>query len=218
MFGRPRSEAYLTRLADELAKETEGDAIAIPTDVTNPAGVEAGFDRVREAFGPVEVLCNNAYPTGDIESGLAASDGGPLGADRSAFERSWRVWVYGSFLCSEQAVADTVAENGGTVLLSSVPFALRGGETSHNPAGFAARGLARSLAHRLWPEGVHVVNVIIDGNVGKLGQRDRADLPDDEWIHPDRVADTYWYLVEQHSSAWTLELDLGAHAAPIGFG
>ena len=62
------------------------------------------------------------------------------------------------------------------------------------------------------------MNVIIDGNVGKPGQRDRADLPDDEWIHPDRVADTYWYPVEQHSSAWTLELDLGAHAAPIGFG
>jgi hypothetical protein len=62
------------------------------------------------------------------------------------------------------------------------------------------------------------VNVIIDGNVGKLGQRDWANLPDDEWIHPDRVADTYWHLVEQHSSAWTLELDLGAHAAPIGFG
>ena len=75
----------------------------------------------------MEVLCNNAYPTDDTESGLAASDGGPLGADQSAFERSWRVWVYGSFLCSEQAVADTVAENGGTVLLSSVPFALRGG-------------------------------------------------------------------------------------------
>jgi NAD(P)-dependent dehydrogenase (short-subunit alcohol dehydrogenase family) len=40
----------------------------------------------------------------------------------------------------------------------------------------------------------------------------------EEWIHPDHAAETYWHLVEQHPSAWTLELDLRAHAADIKFG
>jgi NAD(P)-dependent dehydrogenase (short-subunit alcohol dehydrogenase family) len=213
-----RSEDYLTELASELTEETDGEAIAVPTDITDPAQVEAGFDEVREAFSPIEILLNNAYPTGDTESGLSESDEGPLGVGRSAFERSWRVWAYGAFLCSEQAAADMLAENGGTILFTSAPFALRGGGTVHNPAGFAARGLARSLATQLWSEGVHVANVLIDGSVGKPDQRDWADHPDDEWIHPDHVADTYWHLVEQHSSAWTLELDLRAHAAGISFG
>lgn len=213
-----RSEDYLTDLADELTAETDGEAIAVPTDITDSTQVEAGFDQVREIFGSVELLLNNAYPTGDTESGLMISDEGLLGVDRSAFEDSWRVWAYGAFLCSEQAAADMLAGNDGTILFTSAPFALRGSGAGHNPAGFAARGLARSLAHQLWPEGIHVANVLIDGSVGKPGQRDWADHPTEEWIHPDHVADTYWHLVEQHPSAWTLELDLRAHAADISFG
>lgn len=110
-----------------------------------------------------------------------------------------------------------LAEDGGTILFTSSPAALRGG-VAHNSASFAGRGLARSLAYHLWSEGIHVANVLIDGSVGKPDQRDWADHPDEEWINPDHVAETYWHLVEQHPSAWTLELDLRAHAANIGFG
>ena len=83
-----RSEDYLTKLASELSEKTDGEAIAVPTDITDPAQVEAGFDEVREAFDPIEILLNNAYPTCDTESDLSESNGGPLGAGRSAFERS----------------------------------------------------------------------------------------------------------------------------------
>jgi NAD(P)-dependent dehydrogenase (short-subunit alcohol dehydrogenase family) len=215
-----RSEEYLADLADTLTEETTGQAIAVPTDITDPAEVEAGFDQVRAEFGPVDILLNNAYPTGDTDSGLAESGEGPLGAELSEFERSWRVWTYGAFLCSEQAASDmlTETEDGGTILFTSSSAALRGGGVAHNSAGFAGRGLARSLAYHLWPEGIHVANVLIDGSVGKPEQRDWADHPDEEWIHPDHAAETYWYLVEQHPSAWTLELDLRAHAADIKFG
>jgi len=213
-----RSEEYLEELAAELTGGTDGEAVAAPTDITDPAQVEAGFERVRAAFGPVDVLVNNAYPTGERESGLAASGEGPLGSERSAFESSWRVWAHGAFLCSEEAAADMLAGDGGAILFTSSRAARRGGDPAHHSAGFAARGLARSLAHQLWPEGVHVANVLVDGGVARPDQRDWADLPDDEWIHPDHVAETYWHLVEQPSSAWTLELDLRARASPIGFG
>lgn len=213
-----RSEDYLDELANELTEETDGTAIAVPTDITDPAQVEAGFNQVRTEFGAVDILLNNAYPTGDTESGLSESGEGPLDTEHSAFERSWRIWAYGAFLCSELATADMLAEDGGTIIFTSSQFALRGGDTAHNPAGFAARGLARSLAHQFWSEGVHIANVLIDGSVGKPGQRDWANHPDEEWIHPDHVAETYWHIVEQPPSAWTLELDLRAHAAPIRFG
>jgi NAD(P)-dependent dehydrogenase (short-subunit alcohol dehydrogenase family) len=173
---------------------------------------------VRENYSsPVGILVNNAYPT-DTESGLAESGEGPLGVELAAFERSWRVWTYGAFLCSEQAASDMLREDGGTILFTSSPAALRGGGAAHNSTSFAGRGPARSLAYHLWPEGVHVANVLIDGSVGKPDQRDWADHPDEEWIHPDHAAETYWYLVEQHPSAWTLELDIRAHAADISFG
>lgn len=214
-----RSEEYLDELASDISTETPGEALAVPTDVTDPAGVAAGFERVREAFGPVDVLVNNAYPTGDTESGLAGSGDGPLDAAHDAFEQAWRVWADGTFLCAEQAVADMLDGDGGTVLFTSSRAAVRGdGGPAHGSAGFAARGLARALAHRLWPEGVHVANVLVDGPVAAPGDRGWSDRPDDQWLHPDHVADTYWHLAEQPRSAWTLELDLRAHAAPIGFG
>lgn len=214
-----RSEEYLTELAAELNETTAGNAVAIPTDITDQAQVTEGFDRVHSEFGPVDLLVNNAYPTGNITaSGLADSDSGPLGTDHAAFERSWRVWADGAFLCSEQAAADMLAEDGGTILFTSSSAAVHSGGPAHNSAGFGARGLARSLARQLWPEGIHVATVLIDGSVGRPDQRDWADHPDEEWIHPDHVAETYWHVANQHPSAWTLELDIRAHAAHISFG
>ncbi|MFB6352565.1 MAG: short-chain dehydrogenase, partial [Halobacteriales archaeon] len=31
------------------------------------------------------------------------------------------------------------------------------------------------------------------------------------YLDPDAIADTYWHLIEQDRSAWTLELDLRPH-------
>jgi hypothetical protein len=51
--------------------------------------------------------------------------------------------------------------------------------------------LSRSLAHQLWPEGIHIANVLVDGSVAKPSQRNWSDTLDEEWIHPDHVADSY---------------------------
>lgn len=149
---------------------------------------------------------------------MADSGDGPLGTDHSSFERSWRVWADGAFLCSEQAAADMLAGDGGAILFTSSSAAVRSGGAAHSSAGFGVRGLARSLARQLWPEGIHVATVLVDGSVGRPDQREWADHPDGEWIHPDRVAETYWHVANQHPSAWTLELDIRAHAADINFG
>jgi NAD(P)-dependent dehydrogenase (short-subunit alcohol dehydrogenase family) len=73
----------------------------------------------------------------------------------------------------------------------------------------AQRNLAQSLARQLWPERIHVANVVIDGVV---------DLPRTrEWLHgktndffvpPSAVADAIWTLCHQYPSAWTFELDI----------
>jgi aminotransferase len=39
-----------------------------------------------------------------------------------------------------------------------------------------------------------------------MGDRDEA-----EYLDPDAIAESYWHLVEQDRSAWTLELDLRPH-------
>ena len=72
------------------------------------------------------------------------------------------------------------------------------------------RGLAQSLARELWPLGVHVAHVVIDGLIAapSTGENPSDEEPVSDPAH---MADAYWHLATQDRSAWTLELDLRPH-------
>ena len=70
-------------------------------------------------------------------------------------------------------------------------------------AASSVRGLVQSLARELWPQGVHVAHVVVDGIIGPAGTAAVDDEPE-----LDHMAEAYWHLADQHPTAWTLELDL----------
>jgi NAD(P)-dependent dehydrogenase (short-subunit alcohol dehydrogenase family) len=198
-----RSEGYLSGLADDLTADTAGEALAVPTDVADREAVTAGFDAVREAFGPVDVLVNHAS---------AAPWRGLRDADPEDFRRALAVGVEGAFHCSQEAVADMVDSDGGTVIFTGATTSVRGreGAAGFSAAKFGARGLAESMARELGPEGVHVAHVVIDGQILPPGGAS-GDRSDHEFLDPDAIAEEYWRLVQQDRSTWTLELDLRPH-------
>ncbi|QCC59596.1 SDR family NAD(P)-dependent oxidoreductase [Natrinema thermotolerans] len=193
-----RSDDSLEALATELGD----DALAVPTDITDPEAVAAGFDAVREAFGPVDVLINHA--SGGSWKGLRE-----ISPDE--FERAWRVSVHGALLCSQAAVDDMLAGDGGTIVFTGATSAVRGrdGAIGFSAAKFAVRGMAESMARELGPEGIHVAHVVIDGGIRPPEMDDAAEASG--YLDPDAIADSYWHLVTQDRSAWTLELDLRPH-------
>ncbi|HZA38034.1 MAG TPA: hypothetical protein VE486_02740, partial [Candidatus Baltobacteraceae bacterium] len=69
--------------------------------------------------------------------------------------------------------------------------------------GFLAHGCIRRI---------HVAHVIIDGVIDKPGVR-KTRKPSDKspLLEPEAIADSYWQLIEQDRSAWSLELDLRPH-------
>ena len=198
-----RSEGPLENLAEELPTE----AVAAPADLAEPDEIETAFEAIRDALGPVDVLVNNAS---------AATWTGLLETDREAFDRAYEVGPRAAFLCSQEAVRDMVSGkgddggDGGTVIFTGATTSVRGreGAVGFSMSKFGSRGLAESMARELGPEGVHVAHVVIDGGI--LGPNVRTDSPE-EYLDPDAIADTYWHLVEQDRSAWTLELDLRPH-------
>ena len=199
-----RSESFVDDLATDL-RETGVDAVAVPTDISDPEAVARGFEVVREELGPVDVLVNHA---------ASASWRGLLGLSPEAFEEAWRVGAYGAFLCSREAVRDMLEADGGTVIFTGATSAVRGrdGALGFSSAKFAARGMAESMARELGPQGIHVAHVVLDGQIATPGALDSAPERDREtYLDPDAVAETYWHLVEQDRSAWTLELDLRPH-------
>ncbi|EMA48784.1 short-chain dehydrogenase/reductase SDR [Halococcus morrhuae DSM 1307] len=195
-----RSSAFIEELADELNED--GEALAIRTDITDAEQVAAGFEEIREAFGPVDVLVNHA--SGGAWKGL-------LDLSDEEFEEALAIGPQGSFHCSQAAVSDMLDNDGGTVIFTGATSSVRGNEgaLAFSAGKFAVRGMAESMARDLGPQGIHVAHVVIDGGIRPPDQD--VEHPDD-YLDPDAIATNYWQLVEQDESAWTLELDLRPHA------
>jgi NAD(P)-dependent dehydrogenase (short-subunit alcohol dehydrogenase family) len=85
----------------------------------------------------------------------------------------------------------------------------RGSAIAFSSAKFAVRGLAQSLAVELWPKGVHVAHVVIDGVIDTPKVRSTYKPSAKEpLLKPEAIADSYWNLIQQDRSAWSLEIDL----------
>jgi NAD(P)-dependent dehydrogenase (short-subunit alcohol dehydrogenase family) len=196
--------AMLARSADTLSRferEIPG-TVAFPTDVTDEAALRATLQAVRTRLGAIEVLVHNAGN---------ASFGDLLKVSTEQLEQAWRINTLAMFVCGQEVAPDMIAAGRGTILVTGATASLRGG------AGFAAfasakagqRALAQSMARLLGPKGVHVAYVVIDGVIDMpLTRKLMPDAPQDSFLSPDAIAETYWQIASQDRSAWTFELDL----------
>ncbi len=116
-----------------------------------------------------------------------------------------------AFLCCKQAVPDMLTRGGGSILFTGATSSIRGrkGAPAFSSAKFAVRGLADALARELWPQGIHVAHIVVDGVIDTAAVR--AEMPDaasGPLLNPDQMAETYWALTRQKPGAWTFELEL----------
>ncbi|WP_372524625.1 SDR family oxidoreductase [Piscinibacter sp.] len=118
-----RADALAQTAADAGAAATR--ALAVPTDVCDPASVQALFERTRDAFGRLDLLFNNAG------SGAPAV---PL--DELSFEQ-WKAVVdinlNGAFLCTQHAfrLMKSQTPRGGRIINN-------GSISAHAPRPFSA--------------------------------------------------------------------------------
>ena len=90
-----RDAERLAEAAEEIeARSGSVEVLAVPTDVTDEAQVEALFSRTMERFGRLDILVNNA----------GAFDGGPLHElSLETWEKVMAVNLRGPFLCTRAA-------------------------------------------------------------------------------------------------------------------
>jgi NAD(P)-dependent dehydrogenase (short-subunit alcohol dehydrogenase family) len=129
-----------------------------------------------------------------------------------SFTRGWSVGVLGAFLCSQVVAPDMLRKGSGCILFTGATSSVRGAAITFSSAKFGMRGLAQSLARELWPKGIHVAHIVIDGVIREreieLGGEDPIGEP---LMNPAAIAEVYWDLIKQDRSAWSLELDLRPH-------
>jgi NAD(P)-dependent dehydrogenase (short-subunit alcohol dehydrogenase family) len=196
-----RSPKFISKLAADLGSQS----LAVPTDISDPKQVAAGFRKVRERLGPVEILI--AHASGSLGGRLEKTS-------PEEFERSWRTAVLGAFLCAREVLPDMLKRRSGAIIFTGATSSVRGRgrAVAFSSTKFAVRGLAQSLAVELWPKGIHVAHVVIDGVIETPRVR-KTDKPSDKGplLQPGAIADSYWHLIQQDRSAWSLEIDLRPH-------
>ena len=196
-----RKPDFIVALTDEISA-AGSPALSLVADVGRPAEATAAVNRARANLGPVGVLIHNA--SSSLGEGLLATT-------PEEFEQSWRVAALGAFVCARETAPDMLAAGAGVMLFTGATSSVRGGGwLSFSSAKFAVRGLAQSLARELWPRGVHVAHVVVDGLIA-APRSDEEPSNDEPALDPARIADAYWHLATQDRSAWTLELDLRPH-------
>jgi NAD(P)-dependent dehydrogenase (short-subunit alcohol dehydrogenase family) len=196
-----RSRDTSQALATEL-----GDARAYACDVADQASVKAAFGAIRADLGEVEVV---AYNAGSGTWGTI-DDITP-----EAFEASWRVNALGLFLVAQEVIPAMKAKGAGSIVVIGATASRRGmpRTTAFAPAKAAQRSLAEAMARHLWPLGIHVSLIILDGVVDlERTRKAMPDKPDDFFVSPDGVAETAWWLTQQPRSAWSFEVE----ARPFG--
>jgi meso-butanediol dehydrogenase / (S,S)-butanediol dehydrogenase / diacetyl reductase len=142
-------------VANEIS-EVGGKSLALTTDVTNAADVEAMVEAARETFGLVEILVNNAAKATDTDF---------LDVREEVWDQDVAIALKGSFLCSQAVLPEMTENRSGVILnISSVNALAYFGNEAYSAAKAGILSLTRSLAVRYGPFGVRV-NAIAPGTL-----------------------------------------------------
>ena len=222
-FAREGYHSVLCRRSNEeglqtLVKAIEdegGSATGFILNAVEDGAIENQIATIEAEIGPIEVVVYN----------LGAQIGNRALEDTSykAFEMGWRMATFGLFRTASILCPLMEKRGKGTFLVPSATSAMRGnaGQHSHAAAMGGRRMLCQSLNAQYASKGIHVAHILVDGAVdapdtlgkmlGKEGfqkLRETRGMENDGLMLPEKMADTYFHIAQQHRSVWTHELDM----------
>ncbi|WP_052051043.1 SDR family oxidoreductase [Leptolyngbya sp. KIOST-1] len=183
-------------LASELAQEIDaatgqsGQAIALDLDVTNPTSAMALLDRVRDRYGRIDVLINNA----GIDITESIED---LTTDQ--WQQVIGVNLSGPFFMSK-AVFPEMRQNGGGHIINIVSTAAKrawANASAYHASKWGLLGFSQALHVEGRPHNIKVTSLIAGGMrtpflLDRFPDIDQSTLQD-----PANVAETIRYLLMQ---------------------
>ena len=163
------------RCAETVAtiQANRGDAIALGADVSNRGQVFAAVARLREAFGPVTILVNNAGVT-DFTPFLEITD--------DLWDFVYAVNVRGPMICAQAVLPDMKAAHWGRIVNISSSSAQTGAVNmiTYSSSKGAVITMTRSMAQEFGPLGITVNNIppgSVMGTIMSEANRDKFQIP-----------------------------------------
>lgn len=192
----------------EQIEKNQGEAIAIPCDVSKSSEVNPMIDRVRKTFGRIDILINNA---GIIRRGTIET------VTEEDWDRVIEVNLKGTFNCSKAVVETMKQQRYGKIINVSSIAGKMGDITSapgYGPSKAGIDALTKTLARQLAPYGINVNGVAphaIETEMSAQWSEERrkeiiASIPLGRLGKPEDVAEAVLFLASDQASFITGEI------------
>jgi NAD(P)-dependent dehydrogenase (short-subunit alcohol dehydrogenase family) len=176
------------------------------SDARDEQQVTTLFQHIEQEIAPIEVVVFNIGANVRFDV---------VDTTTRVYTKVWEMACLAGFLVGREAARAMLPRRRGTIIFTGATASLRGraGFAAFASAKAALRATAQSLARELWPQGIHVAHVVVDGAIDTAFIRDnfpeRYALKGEGGIlDPEHIAETYWQIHQQPRDAWTHETEL----------
>jgi len=212
-FAREGYVACVTRrTADKLEPLVQqiraegGRAHGFGSDARKEEEMAGLIEKIEREIAPIEVAVFNIGAKVRFDITQTTS---------RVYTKVWEMACFAGFLMGREVTKAMLPRGRGTIIFTGATASLRGREGFAAFAGakHALRALAQSMARELWPQGIHVAHVVIDGAIDTEFIRgnfpERYALKAQQGIlNPEHIADAYWQIHQQPRDTWTHETEL----------
>ena len=192
-----------------------GSASGYIRNAVKEDSIEDVINTIESEIGAIEVTIFNL--------GAQIGDVSLKDLSYKQFELGWRMATFALFRTVSTVFPLMEKRGKGTLIVTSSTASVRGNPKQHSHASAMGgrRMLCQSLNAEYSPKGIHIAHIIVDGAVDApdtlgrmLGPESFQKLTEskgmehDSLMLPDKIADTYYHIAQQHRSVWTHELDM----------
>ena len=154
-------------------KAAGGEAIALGADIADRTQVKAAVAKLRDAFGPVTIVVNNAGVTDFVPFDEITEE---------RWEVVYRINVLGQIIVTQEVMGDMKAKGWGRIVMISSSSAQTGAVNMSTYSGSkgAIVSMTRSMAQELGPLGITVNNIppgSVMGTIMSEASRDKFQIP-----------------------------------------
>ncbi|CAN7242521.1 SDR family NAD(P)-dependent oxidoreductase [Phenylobacterium sp. LjRoot225] len=186
-------------------KAAGGQAVALKADITQRGEVVAAVTKLREAFGPVTIVVNNAGMTGFVPFKEITDQ---------QWDRMMEVNLKGTFIVTQVVLPDMEAAKWGRIINLSSSSAQTGAinMAAYSSSKGAIVTLTRSLAQELGPLGITVNNIppgSVMNTIMSEANKQRFQIPEEVLLQtipvrrmgePEDIANACAWLASEASS------------------
>jgi len=180
---------------------TGGEAVGFVVNVTNKATIADMVTGVKDKYGRIDVLVNNAGIVADAQITKMTDE---------QFDRVIDVNLKGVYNCTRAVVDTMVAQGSGLILNASSVVGLYGnfGQTNYAAAKFGVIGFTKTWAKELGKKGVRsnavcpgfVATPILASMPEKVIQAMEEKVPLRRLAKPEEIASVYAFLASDDAS------------------